>query len=381
MARTSRRPTRQSVSSVLLPALAGYLLIRSLVLLAVLRLRPADAAVAQGILDPLLTPDGSVVGRVAANGYGSIVRPVDGAAYADTAVLPLQPAVSRLAALATGTDLSPGSAAEMALVVSFLASLVAAAAVCLLTSHVYGPRAAVATTWLWAALPTGASLWTPAPYALLAACSVGALLAWASARPLPAALLAGAAALADPAGLGAVAAVVVGTVAALRHGRLHRATAAWTVALAAAPPAAYAVWLADRRGSPDAVLTVLQSRAETEGGLRRIVEQVRSLVDSPAVVLVAVVVAALAVGLVLAVADRQPDEIVVHAAVTVLATGLLAPSLDAAGALSLAAIGVWMPLGDALAARSRLQQALVLGVMLLSSLAWAASGLAGSPWA
>ena len=45
------RPAAAAPSAVLLPALAGWLLLRALVLLAVLRQRPADAGIAQGLVD------------------------------------------------------------------------------------------------------------------------------------------------------------------------------------------------------------------------------------------------------------------------------------------------------------------------------------------
>ncbi|QWC86340.1 hypothetical protein KLP28_06515 [Nocardioidaceae bacterium] len=377
----SRTTTRASASAVLLPALTGFLVVRMLVLVAVLRLRPADADTPQGLLDPLLSADDGVIGRVAAQGYGGVVRTVDGGAFSDTAVWPLQPALVRLVGVLTGAEPSAASLEELSLAVSVTASFAAAAVLCLMVRATYGNRAAVATTWLWAALPVGASLWTSGPYAVLAALSFGSLLAWSAGRPVLAGALAGAAALTDPVGVAASAALVTGAVAALARGRMARASGAWALTLAATPPVAYAAWLADRRGSVDAVVTVLRSRAETEGGVRLLREQVSALLDSPAVVLVAALVAALAVGLVLSVADRQPVELAVHAAVALLLLGLTAPGLAAAGALSLVVVGAWMPLGDVIAARSRTQQALILTTLLVIALAWTSSGLPGSPWA
>ncbi|GES33087.1 glycosyltransferase family 39 protein [Streptomyces angustmyceticus] len=140
--------------------------------------------------------------RVAEQGYGYTVRLPTGEVHSNLAFFPLLPWLERgLSAL------SPLSAADAGMVVSWLASLAAAWALYATGERLHGHRAGVALAALWAAVPVGivqSMAYSESLFTALAAWSLYAVLTgrWAGAG-----VLASLAGLTRPVGAAVVAAV------------------------------------------------------------------------------------------------------------------------------------------------------------------------------
>ncbi len=148
---------------------------------------------------------------IAENGYGFVRQHEDGRLLADYAFFPLYPAAERLVSTVTGL---PSPVAGVLL--SVLASVVAAGGIFAVADRMLGTREAVVAVVLWAALPVAAvqtMAYTESFFTALAAWCLYALL---RNRWLLAALLACGAGLTRPVGAAVVAAVVITAVLAWR---------------------------------------------------------------------------------------------------------------------------------------------------------------------
>ncbi|WFB11873.1 glycosyltransferase family 39 protein [Streptomyces sp. LX-29] len=155
--------------------------------------------------------------RIAADGYGysvSVPAGADVRVHSDLAFFPLLPWLERLLA-----EISPLSHADAGLLVSALASLVAAWGIFAVGDLLYGRRAGTTLVVLWAALPVGivqSMAYSESLFTALAAWGVYAVLCG---RWVTAGVLAALAGLTRPVGAAVVAAVWLTAAATLLPGR------------------------------------------------------------------------------------------------------------------------------------------------------------------
>ncbi|MGA4842869.1 glycosyltransferase family 39 protein [Streptomyces sp. G45] len=181
--------------------------------------------------------------RVAEFGYGWEVRLPDGSVHSNLAFFPLLPWLERAV-----SALTPLGYADAGLVVSWVASLVAAAGIFAVADHVYGRRAGVCAVALWAVLPVGVVQSMAYSESLFTALAAWSLYAVLTGRWLAAGALAALAGLTRPVGGAVVLALwAAAAVAVRRAGRVE-----WRLALGAllAPlgAAAYVLWVGHRTG-------------------------------------------------------------------------------------------------------------------------------------
>ncbi|NEE18782.1 hypothetical protein G3M58_71455 [Streptomyces sp. SID7499] len=214
---TRAAPTRAGALRRAAPALAGYVAVRALGLLALFLWSAARDKSAYTLLTARW--DALWYVRVAELGYGYEVRLANGDVHSNLAFFPLLPWLERLVAA-----VSPLSYADGGFLVSLVSSLAAAWGIYAVADHVYGRRAGVCAVLLWAVLPVGivqSMAYSESLFTALAAWSLYAVLTgrWVTAGTL--ALLAG---LTRPVGLAVVAAVWVTALASFAQDR--RAAAA-----------------------------------------------------------------------------------------------------------------------------------------------------------
>ncbi|MFF8872326.1 mannosyltransferase family protein [Streptomyces massasporeus] len=210
-------PTRAGALRRAAPALAGYVAVRALGLLALFLWSAARDKSAYTLLTARW--DALWYVRVAELGYGYEVRLANGDVHSNLAFFPLLPWLERLVAA-----VSPLSYADGGFLVSLVSSLAAAWGIFAVADHVYGRRAGVCAVLLWAVLPVGivqSMAYSESLFTALAAWSLYAVLTgrWVTAGTL--ALLAG---LTRPVGLAVVAAVWVAALVSFAQDR--RAAAA-----------------------------------------------------------------------------------------------------------------------------------------------------------
>ncbi|MEW2623045.1 glycosyltransferase family 39 protein [Streptomyces sp. NPDC048106] len=195
-------PRPASLPRRAVPAVLGYAAVRALglVVLAVWSAARGKSALT------LLTArwDSLWYTRVAELGYGYQVRLPNGDVHSNLAFFPLLPWLERLLHAVT-----PLSYAHAGLVVSLVASLVAAAGIFAVAEHVYGARVGMCAVLLWAVLPVAAVQSMAYSESLFTALAAWALYALLTGRWVSAGLLAALAGLTRPVGGAVVAAVWV----------------------------------------------------------------------------------------------------------------------------------------------------------------------------
>ncbi|WP_097215766.1 MULTISPECIES: glycosyltransferase family 39 protein [unclassified Streptomyces] len=214
---TGAAPTRAGALRRAAPALAGYVAVRALGLLALFLWSAARDKSAYTLLTARW--DALWYVRVAELGYGYEVRLANGDVHSNLAFFPLLPWLERFVAA-----VSPLSYADGGFLVSVVSSLAAAWGIFAVADRVYGRRAGVCAVLLWAVLPVGivqSMAYSESLFTALAAWSLYAVLTgrWVTAGTL--ALCAG---LTRPVGLAVVAAVWVAAPASFARDR--RAAAA-----------------------------------------------------------------------------------------------------------------------------------------------------------
>ncbi|MFG2809277.1 mannosyltransferase family protein [Streptomyces massasporeus] len=225
---TRAAPTRAGALRRAAPALAGYVAVRALGLLALFLWSAARDKSAYTLLTARW--DALWYVRVAELGYGYEVRLANGDVHSNLAFFPLLPWLERLVAA-----VSPLSYADGGFLVSLVSSLAAAWGIFAVADRVYGRRAGVCAVLLWAVLPVGivqSMAYSESLFTALAAWSLYAVLTgrWVTAGTL--ALFAG---LTRPVGLAVVAAVWVTALASFARDR--RAAAAGARSTQEAPDA------------------------------------------------------------------------------------------------------------------------------------------------
>ena len=193
------------------PALTAYAAIRALGL-AVLAVWAAVTGRDAHLL--LVSWDAQWYRAIAEHGYGFVRIHEDGRALSDFAFFPLFPGLERVVAEATGLRV-----VDAGLVVSAVASLVAAWGIFAVGDQLHGRRVGVLLTVLWAASPVGivqSMAYSESLFTALAAWSIYAVL---TGRWVWAGVLAGLAGLTRPVGVAVIAAVVLAAAVAVLGAR------------------------------------------------------------------------------------------------------------------------------------------------------------------
>ncbi|MFD6426021.1 hypothetical protein [Streptomyces sp. NPDC060198] len=187
--------------------------------------------------------------RVAEHGYAFTLNAPDGRSLSSMAFFPLLPWLERGTRAVTGLSLPAAG-----LLVTTLASVLAAWAVHLVVRHSYGDRAGVVCVVLWAAVPVGIVQSMAYSEALFTALAAWGLLCVLRERWVAAGVLASLAGLTRPVGLAVTAALFLAVW--LRHrpgtgtGTAAPARARAVLGCLVAPvgAAAYILWVGSRRG-------------------------------------------------------------------------------------------------------------------------------------
>ncbi|WP_369212619.1 mannosyltransferase family protein [Streptomyces flavofungini] len=358
------------------PALLGYAAVRALGL-AVLAVWGAAAGKSP---HTLLTArwDSLWYTRVAAHGYGWEVRLPDGSVHSNLAFFPLLPWLERLV-----SAVSPLGHADAGLVVSWLASLCAAAGIFAVADHVYGRRAGICAAVLWAVLPVGivqSMAYSESLFTALAAWSLYALLTggWVTAG-----VLASLAGLTRPVGAAVVAAIWV--TAAVQVYRERRAAPRMLLGVLLAPlgAAGYVLWVGHRTGG--GLLGYLDVQAGWGNGFdfgyafaRFVGEKFTSapgaLAGTGLIIGVALVVWLYVTG----VRQRQPLPLLLYTGVVVALALCAAGYFGSKPRLLLPAFPLLLPLAVALARLRTARSALILGGVAAASAVYGAFWLHGS---
>ncbi|MGI5351448.1 glycosyltransferase family 39 protein [Streptomyces sp. CA-250714] len=190
--------------------------------------------------------------RVADGWYGYQVRLPDGGVHSDLAFFPLLPALERGLA-----ELSPLTAPDAGLAVSWLSSLAAAWALYLTGARLHGHRAGLCLAVLWAAVPVGVVQSMAYSESLFTALAAWALWSVLTGRWVWAGTLAALAGLTRPVGAAVVAAVWIAALLELRRERRGPgARMALGLLLAPAGWLGYVVWVGFRTGSVTGYLDI-----------------------------------------------------------------------------------------------------------------------------
>jgi hypothetical protein len=282
------------------------------------------------------------------------------------AFFPLYPALVKAVAV-----LTPGSRASTGLGIAVVASLLAAWGIFAVGDLLYGRRAGVLLTALWAAFPVGAVQWMGYTESLFTACAAWSLYAVLTGRWLWAGGLAALAGLTRPTGIAVAAAVSVTALWSLRR-RPPRAPALTGAALAPLGWCAYVGWVGLRLGRWDGYFAVQRLWHNDLDGGARTLHQVRQLLaydPTPHLFLVVVTLTLLgAVALFgLSLWDRQPLPLLVF-------TGVLLVIVLASGGVYfprarflVPAFPLLLPLALHLSRASRRHRALTLTAATLAS--------------
>ncbi|OEU98453.1 hypothetical protein AN217_12215 [Streptomyces qinglanensis] len=314
--------------------------------------------------------------RVADGRYGYQVRLPDGGVHSDLAFFPLLPALERGL-----SELSPLTAPDAGMLVSWLSSLAAAWALYLTGARLHGHRAGVCLAVLWAALPVGVVQSMAYSESLFTALAAWALWSVLRGRWVWAGTLAALAGLTRPVGAAVVAAVWLAALLELRRER-RRPEARRALGLLLAPVGwlGYVVWVGFRTGSVTGYLDVQGQWGNGFDGGWAFAGFVRdTFADTAAGGLGLLAGVALVLGLyVLCVRSRQPAALLVY-------TGLVvALALGAKGyfgskpRLLLPAYPLLLPAAAALARWRRAAAAVLLCGLAVVSACYGAWWLNGS---
>jgi hypothetical protein len=224
-------------------AVAAVLLVLGVRLLGVLLLAVVAAGEGRSAHGRLVGWDAQWYAGIARAGYGHTVLHPGGRHLSDYAFFPLLPVLERAVASVTGL-----AYVDAGLVVTWVATALAAWGVYTVAEHLHGPRVGVVLTVLWAAVPVGVVTSMAYSEALFTALAAWALHATLTRRWLLAGLLAAGAGLTRPVGVAVVAAVVVtASLHAVRHREAKPLAGAVVAPLGLL---GYLAWVGVRAGTP-----------------------------------------------------------------------------------------------------------------------------------
>lgn len=310
---------------------------------------------------------------IARSGYGHTVLHPDGRHLSDYAFFPLFAILERAGSAVTGL-----SYVDAGLVVSWVATVVAAWGIYAVGERVYGVRAGVVLAVLWAAVPVGIVTSMAYSEALFTALAAWALHATLSRRWLLAGLLAAGAGLTRPVGVAVVAAVVVGAAVHVVRTRDLRPLAALVVAPLGL--LGYLGWVGVRTGQPLGYFRVADGWGNGfDGGRAFAVWTGDHLTGGswPSGVLLVLGVVVLAGLFVLAVRDRQPLPLLVFAGVLLLLALGTSGYFGSKPRYLLPAFPLLLPVALRLSRARRRTAASVLAVLVAGSAAYGAVWLLG----
>ncbi|MEV7193216.1 glycosyltransferase family 39 protein [Streptomyces sp. NPDC093510] len=316
--------------------------------------------------------------RVAEHGYGWEVTLPDGSVHSNLAFFPLLPWLERLV-----SAISPLSYADAGLVVSWVASLFAAAGIFAVADHVYGRRAGICAAALWAVLPVGVVQSMAYSESLFTALAAWSLYAVLRGRWVTAGVLASFAGLTRPVGAAVVAAIWAA--AAVRVYRERRADPRMLLGVVLAPlgAAAYVLWVGHRTGG--GLLGYLDVQAGWGNGFdfgyafARFVGEKFTSVPGALAGLGLIAGVALVVWLyVLGVRRKQPLPLLVYCGIVVVLALCAAGYFGSKPRLLMPAFPLLLPVAVALARLRTSRSALVLGGVAVVSAVYGAFWLHGS---
>ncbi|GAA1942496.1 glycosyltransferase family 39 protein [Streptomyces durmitorensis] len=316
--------------------------------------------------------------RVAEFGYGWEVRLPDGSVHSNLAFFPLLPWLERLV-----SAISPLSYADAGLVVSWLASLCAAAGIFAIADHLYGRRAGICAVALWAVLPVGivqSMAYSESLFTALAAWSLYAVL---TGRWVWAGVLASFAGLTRPVGAAVVAALWVTAALRIRGERKADRRMILGGVLAPLGAAGYVLWVGHRTG--DGLLGYLDVQAGWGNGFDFGYAFARFIGDKFTAFPAALAGVGLIVGValvvwlyVIGVRKKQPLPLLVYSGIVVALALCAAGYFGSKPRLLLPAFPLLLPLAVALARLRTSRSALVLGGVAAASAVYGAFWLNGS---
>ncbi|MFH8612424.1 glycosyltransferase family 39 protein [Streptomyces sp. NPDC018029] len=316
--------------------------------------------------------------RVAEHGYGWEVTLPDGSVHSNLAFFPLLPWLERLV-----SAVGPLSYADAGLVVSWVASLFAAAGIFAVADHLYGRRAGICAAALWAVLPVGivqSMAYSESLFTALAAWSLYAVL---RERWVAAGVLASLAGLTRPVGAAVVAAIWAA--AAVRMYRERRADRRVLLGVILAPlgAAGYVLWVGHRTGG--GLFGYLDVQAGWGNGFdfgyafARFVGEKFTSVPGALAGLGLIAGVALVCGLyVLGVRGKQPLPLLVYCGIVVVLALCAAGYFGSKPRLLMPAFPLLLPVAVALARLRTSRSALVLGGVAVVSAVYGAFWLHGS---
>jgi hypothetical protein len=329
----------------MLVALVGFAAVRAFVLLC---LTAGADQVGRGSYAVLTKWDAQWYAGIAEHGYGFVRTMPDGRSLSDYAFFPLFPWTERLFSSLIGI---PGAGAGV--LVSAVASLVAAAGIFAVAELVIGPRAAIVATILWAVVPIGlveSMAYSEAMFTALAAWAVFATL---DERWTLAAVLACAAGLTRPTGVAVILAVGIAAVIAFRR---RRADVASLLPVLVAPLGilGYLGWVGRQRHSVTGYFDVTNGWGNYfDGGAgfaRWIGDHLAGASPITGVLLVAAVAAA-AIAVALCIRQGQPAPLVIFVVVIVALAVTTSGYFGSRPRYLLPAFPLLFPLAQWLAAR------------------------------
>lgn len=316
--------------------------------------------------------------RVAEHGYGWEVTLPDGSVHSNLAFFPLLPWLERLV-----SAVGPLSYADAGLVVSWVASLFAAAGIFAVADHLYGRRAGICAAALWAVLPVGivqSMAYSESLFTALAAWSLYAVL---RERWVAAGVLASLAGLTRPVGAAVVAAIWAA--AAVRMYRERRADRRVLLGVILAPlgAAGYVLWVGHRTGG--GLFGYLDVQAGWGNGFdfgyafaRFVGEKFTSVPGALAGLGLIAGVALVCRLYILGVRGKQPLPLLVYCGIVVVLALCAAGYFGSKPRLLMPAFPLLLPVAVALARLRTSRSALVLGGVAVVSAVYGAFWLHGS---
>jgi hypothetical protein len=362
------------------PALAAYAGIRLVGLLA-LYLSTGSVSAARHFLTRW---DGAWYAGIAEDGYG-FTRLHQGRLLSDYVFFPLYPGLERLTTEVTGLSL-----VDAGLLVSWVASLLAAWGIFAVGDRLHGPRVGTLLVAIWAALPMSVVLSMAYTESLFTALSAWCLYAVLRGRWLTAGVLASLAGLTRPVGLAVALAVIVPAVIAVLRpaageggGRRTAGALWWPVAGAAMAPlgwAGYVGWVGLQTGSIFGYSEAADRWGNGFDGGVAFAHWAWGLISrpgSPVGPLVALGLVGLAWLCVTCVRQRQPLPLLVYCAVLVLLAVTTSGYFGSRPRYLLPAFPLLLPLARGAARLPRRVAVPLLGLVVVASAVYGALWLQG----
>ncbi len=311
---------------------------------------------------------------IARNGYGFVRVHEDGRSLSDFAFFPLYPWLERMVAAVTGLRVL-----DSGLLVSGVASLVAAWGIFAVGERLYGRRAGIVLVVLWAALPVGIVQSMAYSESLFTALAAWSLYAVITGRWVWAGLAAGLAGLTRPVGVAVIAAVMVSAAVSLLRDRSQRGRLRVLAGAALAPLGwlGYVGWVGIETGRPLGYFEVAGRWGNDYDGGVAFAGWIWGFVSSPQLPVGLLLCAALVVLgwlFVLCVRQRQPLPLLVFTGVLLFVALTTSGYFGSKPRYLLPAFPLLLPIAVAV---SRLRPRVAVAVLALLT---AASAVYGAIW-